>query len=96
MDQGESKIYVVSNTSNTLNIQIKQESHTIGNLLKAELNNRNVFAAYLKPHPQQDFIQLKIKTNSKTTPMKEILTTCTNLLQQLTVLDEVCGKIKGL
>jgi len=90
MDQGESKIYVVSNTSNTLHIQIKQESHTIGSILKAELiNHRNVcMASYLKPHTQQDFIQLKIKTNSKTSPIKEILTTCTNLLQQLRVLDE--------
>eukprot|EP00727_Mastigamoeba_balamuthi_P012528 m51a1_g7899 putative dna-directed rna polymerases iv and v subunit 11-like (121) ;mRNA; f:123213-123806 len=56
---------------------IRQEDHTLGNLLKMQLlRDPNVlFAGYRKPHPLEHYILLKVQTiNGSYTPMDALAT----------------------
>ena len=60
----------VEKMENTCLFIINDEDHTFGNAVKMMLlRNPNVrFAAYRKPHPLENKIEIKIQTNKETTP----------------------------
>ncbi len=49
---------------------ITGEDHTIGNVVRMQLlkDRRVKFAGYIKPHPLEEKIQLKVQTNGEVNP----------------------------
>lgn len=66
-------------------IIIKNESHTIGNLLQSYINrlfiDKNIFVGYMNPHPLQNEIFLRIKADDINVIKDVINTTCTHLIE---------------
>lgn len=56
--------------TNTLNIKIREEGHTLGNILAERLYSdpRCTFSAYKVPHPLEELLELKV-TAQKDTPV---------------------------
>ena len=79
--------------SNTLNVLVNKEDHTLGNLLRANLhNNENVtFAAYRVKHPLDHKIFLKVQTIQQTSledsngPKKAIDDAVDKIFEQLAI-----------
>lgn len=64
-------VYEYSSTdSNTLNIKIREEGHTLANILseRLHLDPRCTFSAYKVPHPLEESVELKV-TAHKDTPV---------------------------
>ena len=88
MDQG-SKISYVSDAPNSATFYLNGETHTIANLLKADLvlDQHVKFAGYVAPHPQKQHIKLTITTDGSKTPLKKLLQSCKNLHNKLEFLE---------
>ena len=56
------------------NFTIIKEDHTIGNLLKSGLLQHDDihFAGYRMPHPLENLLELKVKTDGKSTPLEKV------------------------
>ena len=70
--------------------KIKDQDHTLGNLLKDELlrDKKNVlFAGYKKPHPLEKHIEVKIQTNEDKHPIEV-------LRQSITAIMDVNNKLR--
>jgi DNA-directed RNA polymerase II subunit RPB3 len=77
-------------------IIIDGESHTIGHLLQSYINKnyseQNLFVGYMNPHPLQNEIFLRIKSDD-INQIKDIITsTCNNLIETLSSLRELVLK----
>ena len=61
------------------------EDHTLGNMLKMMLlrNPKIRFAAYRKPHPLENKIEIKIQTNGEITANEAFKEALSNLTQDL-------------
>lgn len=62
------------NESNTIHLKIRNEDHTLGNILSERLYNdpRCTFSAYKVPHPLENILEIKISAN-KDTPVLVLL-----------------------
>ncbi len=63
--------------------KIKDQDHTLGNLLKDELlrDKKNVlFAGYKKPHPLEKHIQVKIQTVEEKHPIEVLKQAITSVM----------------
>ncbi|KAJ2740302.1 DNA-directed RNA polymerase II core subunit [Coemansia sp. BCRC 34301] len=73
LPEGVRKISIVKDPkmANCLQFNIQREDHTIANILRYQLlkNPLVLFAAYRTPHPLEYFVELKVQTTAKTTPI---------------------------
>ena len=72
-------------TLHTATFTILLEDHTLGNIVKMMLlrNPKVRFAAYRKPHPLENKIEIKIQTNGAITPSAALKEALSNLSQDL-------------
>ena len=72
-------------TENTATFTILLEDHTLGNIVKMMLlrNPKVRFAAYRKPHPLENKIEIRIQTNGEITPTNALNEALVNLCQDL-------------
>ena len=69
--------------------KIKEEDHTLGNLLKDELlrDKKNVlFSGYKKPHPLEKYIEVKIQTIEEKHPIEVFRQAVTSIMEVNTKL----------
>ena len=85
--EGKSKVEYTKEekTENTATFIILLEDHTLGNIVKMMLlrNPKVRFAAYRKPHPLENKIEIKIQTNGAITPSAALKEALSNLSQDL-------------
>ncbi len=69
---------------------LKNEDHTIGNLLQQQLANNEevVFAGYIMPHPLEKSIKLKIETVTPGNEVDILKTTIYDIIKQLDQIKE--------
>jgi len=62
--------------NNSIEISIKDEEHTLGNLLATELQNTEhvTFAAYKVPHPLQNILKVRIEVEGERSPLDSVKT----------------------
>ena len=67
-------VEILSSKENVLEIMVKNESHTLLNLLVDELNkDSNVeYATYVLVHPLENKIKMIVMTNGNVTPLSAI------------------------
>ena len=67
-----------------------KEDHTLGNLLRARLlkTEHILFAAYKVPHPLFATFELRVQTDGEITPEKAVIQACTDIVQDLSKLDQ--------
>ena len=72
-------------TLHTATFTILLEDHTLGNIVKMMLlrNPKVRFAAYRKPHPLENKIEIRIQTNGEITPTNALNEALVNLCQDL-------------
>ena len=72
-------------TPHTATFTILLEDHTLGNIVKMMLlrNPKVRFAAYRKPHPLENKIEIRIQTNGEITPTNALNEALVNLCQDL-------------
>ncbi|KAI9472654.1 DNA-directed RNA polymerase II core subunit [Coemansia sp. RSA 989] len=80
LPEGVRKIELLkdSKMANCIQFNIQREDHTIANILRYKLlqHPQVLFAAYRMPHPLEYYVELKVQTTSRTTPvdvMKEAI-----------------------
>ncbi|KAJ2690194.1 DNA-directed RNA polymerase II core subunit [Coemansia spiralis] len=80
LPDGEKKIDIIKDPKmvNCMQFNIQREDHTVANILRYRIlqHPQVLFAAYRMPHPLEYFVELKVQTTAKTTPivvMKEAL-----------------------
>ncbi|KAJ2769814.1 DNA-directed RNA polymerase II core subunit, partial [Coemansia nantahalensis] len=56
---------------NCIQFNIQREDHTLANILRYRIlqNPQVLFAAYRLPHPLEYFVELKVQTTARTTPI---------------------------
>ncbi|KAI7833794.1 DNA-directed RNA polymerase [Kickxella alabastrina] len=71
--EGARKIDIIkdSKMANCLQFNIQREDHTIANILRYRLLNHPhvLFVAYRVPHPLEYYVELKVQTSARTTPL---------------------------
>lgn len=101
-----SKIDVIDEESNMYVIQIKNEDHTIGNLLQSSIYNEYVrmnklvdFVGYFLSHPLENNIIIKIRFNTQVNVqefLKEAIDKVTTILKNITTSNEKDTKKKAI
>ncbi|KAI6173057.1 DNA-directed RNA polymerase II subunit RPB11 [Aphelenchoides besseyi] len=89
---GEKKVVIEKDTKvpNAAVFTFAKEDHTLGNLLKTQLlkDQRVLFAGYRNPHPLENKIILRVQTTAETTPSDALATAITDLMAELSLLEE--------
>lgn len=70
--------------SNSVELSIRDEDHTLGNAIVAEMQNTKgvAFAAYKIPHPLQNILKIKIATeNTEDRPIDFLKTSLDTLIR---------------
>nr|UXY87000.1 DNA-directed RNA polymerase II complex subunit Rpb11 [Cryptomonas paramecium] len=83
-----------NNNLNHGSFRIKNEDHTIGNLIQKQLLKHPdvIFSGYKKFHPLEKYIFLKIITNGHKTPIQVLDSVLKDLYIQFSLLEEeVCN-----
>jgi len=77
-----------SRQRHTGTLTIKDEDHTLGNIVRYQLlqDPRVRFAGYKKPHPLEEYIEIKVQTNGHIAAPDSIMHACTTLVDKLTKL----------
>lgn len=95
---GKSKVEykTLQKAPNTAVFTILLEDHTIGNMLQMMLlrNPKILFAAYRKPHPLENKIEVKIQTNGEVTPAQALKEALQNLTEDVEECKEQVQKFK--
>ena len=53
------------------------------------LKDSNVrFAGYRKPHPLEDYVEIKVQTNGNKTPAQAVIDVCNITMHHLTAIDK--------
>ncbi|KAI9503632.1 DNA-directed RNA polymerase II core subunit [Coemansia spiralis] len=67
---------------NCLLFKIQREDHTIANILRYKLlkHPQVLFSAYRAPHPLEYYVELKVQTTSRTTPINVMLEAIQSLM----------------
>ncbi|KAJ2780689.1 DNA-directed RNA polymerase II core subunit [Coemansia javaensis] len=80
LPDGARKIDIIKDPqmANCVQFNIQREDHTVANILRYKIlqHPQVLFAAYRQPHPLEYYIELKVQTTAKTTPvgvMKEAI-----------------------
>ena len=83
--EGKKKVECQTDEKLTALYTILLEDHTLGNMLKMMLlrNPKIRFAAYRKPHPLENKIEIKIQTNGEITANEAFKEALSNLTQDL-------------
>ncbi|KAI5180862.1 DNA-directed RNA polymerase II subunit RPB11 [Nematocida sp. AWRm80] len=70
--------------SNSIEMSIKDENHTLGNILSNKLQSREevLFAAYKIPHPLQNILKIKVTTESNTSPIESVKESLEELIRE--------------
>ncbi|KAJ2725779.1 DNA-directed RNA polymerase II core subunit [Coemansia sp. Benny D115] len=73
LPEGARKIDIIKDAkmANCLQFNIQREDHTIANILRYKLINHPQvsFIAYRQPHPLEYYVELKVQTTARTTPI---------------------------
>ncbi|KAJ2313874.1 hypothetical protein H4S02_013349 [Coemansia sp. RSA 2611] len=76
LPDGVRKIEVVkdSKMANCVQFNIQREDHTLANLLRYKLlaHPQVLFAAYRQPHPLEYFVELKVQTTARSSPIDAV------------------------
>ncbi|KAJ2158063.1 DNA-directed RNA polymerase II core subunit [Coemansia sp. RSA 552] len=74
LPDGARKIDIVkdSKMANCIQFNIQREDHTVANILRYKIlqHPQVLFAAYRMPHPLEYYVELKVQTTSRTTPVE--------------------------
>lgn len=84
LPDGVRKIDIVKDAkmANCLQFNIQREDHTIANILRYRLlqHPQVLFAAYRMPHPLEYFVELRVQTTSRATPIDVMRETIQSLM----------------
>ncbi|KAJ1720846.1 DNA-directed RNA polymerase II core subunit [Coemansia erecta] len=73
LPDGVRKIEILKDAkmANCLQFNIQREDHTLANILRYRLlqHPQVLFAAYRMPHPLEYYVELKVQTTARTTPV---------------------------
>ena len=87
---GKSKIDQRADTKapNASLFVIEREDHTLGNLLRAQLdkNSQVMFSGYRVNHPLEHRIELRVECTPDSTPQRALVDACSELKTQITAL----------
>lgn len=90
--EGEKKIEVKKevNVSDAALFTLNREDHTLGNILKTQLlrDPKVLFAGYKNPHPLENKVVIRVQTTSDYTPQEAFTNAITDLLSELSLLEE--------
>jgi DNA-directed RNA polymerase II subunit RPB3 len=90
------KIKESESVMKAFDVVIDGETHTLGHLLQSYINRiykeQNIFVGYMNPHPLQNEIFLRIKTDDLNMLREIITNTCNILIESLLQLREVVLK----
>lgn len=75
---------------NAATFSVQREDHTLGNILACHLQQQEhvLFAGYKVPHPLEHMFELKVQTDSTTTPTAALQQSIDGLIGNLGVLEE--------
>lgn len=89
---GEKKIVREQDTKvpNAAIYTFNKEDHTMGNMIRNQLlkDPNVIFAGYKNPHPLESKVILRIQTISDYTPDEALMNAITDLLSELSLLEE--------
>ncbi|KAJ9626413.1 DNA-directed RNA polymerase II core subunit [Taxawa tesnikishii (nom. ined.)] len=92
LGEGEKKVTFAPETRvpNAALFTFNKEDHTLGNLLRAQLNTSPhvLFAAYKTPHPLFAMFELRVQTDGEITPKEAVVQACQDIIQDLQKLDQ--------
>merc|ERR1712227_520747 len=90
--EGEKKIEVKKevNVSDAALFTLNREDHTLGNILKTQLlrDPKVLFAGYKNPHPLENRVIIRVQTTPDYTPQEAFTNAITDLLSELSLLEE--------
>ncbi len=68
--------------NNAITVIFRKQDHTLGGMLRSQLllNDAVLFAGYRVPHPLETNIELRLQTDSSTTPRQALQKACTDLI----------------
>ncbi|OAG31738.1 DNA-directed RNA polymerase II subunit RPB11 [Nematocida displodere] len=87
--QKEKIVIVEDKIANSIELLIRDEDHTLGNVLTSELLRREdvAFAAYKIPHPLQNIMKLKVSLeHTSKTPVDAVKETLASLKEDCDAL----------
>ncbi|KAJ1647062.1 DNA-directed RNA polymerase II core subunit [Coemansia erecta] len=84
LPEGVRKIEILKDAkmANCLQFNIQKEDHTIANILRYRLlkHPQVLFAAYRVPHPLEYYVELKVQTTARTTPIEVVMEAIQSLM----------------
>ncbi|XP_076452437.1 DNA-directed RNA polymerase II subunit RPB11-a-like [Babylonia areolata] len=90
--EGEKKIVLEKDTKvpNAAIFTVNKEDHTLGNMITTQLlkDPQVLFAGYKVPHPLEHKFVVRIQTTSDYTPSEAITNAITDLLSEVSLLEE--------
>eukprot|EP00347_Sterkiella_histriomuscorum_P004393 403360631 len=71
-------------------LTIKDEDHSLGNLVRQQLlhNPKVKFSGYRKPHPLEEYVEIKVQTTGEVSPPDSIIMASEQLLSQMKSLSD--------
>lgn len=89
MSGEEVSVEIENISNNVLEVKIKNEGHTLLNLLVDELNkNPHVTASYRIDHPLLPFAHLRVQTDGTLTPIEALRVATESLKEKMEALRE--------
>lgn len=69
-------------------LTVKDEDHTLGNCVRHQLllDKRVRFAGYKKPHPLEEYIEVKVQTTGEVSPPQAVVDACDTLIAKMSRL----------
>ncbi len=91
------EVNIIEEKGNELKLEIKDEGHTLGNLIQHELlKDKNIeYASYVVPHPLIKSMILYIKSVGRKSPKKTLLEALARSRNNLDKLLEAFEKAKA-
>ena len=64
---------------------MRDEDHTLGNAIRHQLllDKRVRFAGYKKPHPLEEYVEVKVQTTGEVSPPQAVVDACNTLISNL-------------
>ncbi|KAK7484079.1 hypothetical protein BaRGS_00014671 [Batillaria attramentaria] len=90
--EGEKKITIEKDTKvpNAAIFTVNKEDHTLGNMITTQLlkDPQVLFAGYKVPHPLEHKFVVRIQTTSDYSPQEAITNAITDLISEVSLLEE--------
>ncbi|TNV80102.1 hypothetical protein FGO68_gene10616 [Halteria grandinella] len=69
-------------------VTVRDEDHTLGNVVRHQLllDKRVRFAGYKKPHPLEEFVEIKVQTTGEVSPIQAVIDASDRLVARMNTL----------